>query len=57
MEKEDGGSGVEKEKPVHNPQDMMKRTSGAARNTKLVIKGGRSLAPDIESLKEKVIEL
>jgi len=47
-----------KPKPQKQPEAVnpMQRTSGAERNMKIVVKGGRSSYNEVESLKEKVAE-
>ena len=37
-----------------DPKELTKRTSGAKEHTKIVVKGGKSINNQIDSLKDKV---
>ena len=51
---EDQRQTQKKEQKPPQPVNPMQKTSGADRNMKIVVKGGRSTHNEVESLKEKV---
>jgi len=55
LEKQEDQKQIQKkeQKPAQ-PVNPMQKTSGAERNMKIVVKGGRSTYNEVESLKEKV---